>query len=227
MAPHIAPAVLMVVAGAAAAGGAIVFAHRLVPGEVLTPDREPLEPNTMAEPGEVVAALLGGLATAFTVAATAQQLYTVQCQRVRRYEDRVGADAADAVLQAAGEYSRPLRRRKLAEFTETQPFERSLTGGGLSDLQHMVHLYCRYSLALRLSPEEGDRALDIAADCLHEEHPEMTEAEVRTAVRKAHAISKVSDQSALTELANFVSKTRQQVILGRADTPAASLRGGQ
>ena len=68
--------------------------------------------NHPIEVGALVTALLGGLAKALTLAASAQQLYSTHVMRQRRSEDRLDANAVDAVRAAAGEYTRPLKEKR-------------------------------------------------------------------------------------------------------------------
>ena len=173
-------------------------------------------PDPPLEIGAPATALLGTLASAITLAATAQQVYSAHLLRLRRWEDRLDAEAADAVRATAGEYTNPLKRQKLANFLASEPFERSGSVGGLSELQHHACLFSRYSLALRLTPEEGEHALGMATEILSEERPDVSEAEVRHAVRKAHSLSKATAQSTLAEMSSFIQKTRGGLVLAKA-----------
>ena len=216
MAPHLAlPAVaLLGVAGLTGVALALVGSHDHAKGApmegTLPPGPPPLEMDALAT------ALLGALASAITLAATAHQLYSAHLLLQRRWEDRLDAGAADAVRATAGEYTNPLKRQKLANFLASEPFERSGSVGGLSELQHHACLFSRYSLALRLTPEEGEHALGMAADLLSEERPDVSEAEVRHAVSKAHSLRKATAQSTLAEMSSFIQKTRGGLVLTKA-----------
>ena len=124
------------------------------------------------------------------------------------YEDKLEADAAAAVRAVSGSYSRPLKRKKLSEFLESHPVEWATTPGALGELQHHAQLFSRYSLALKLTEEESDHAHEQAVEILTEEYENEKPERLAHAVRKAHALAKAGEQGTLSELAQFVEKTK-------------------
>ena len=161
--------------------------------------------------GAAATALFGTLATALGVATTAQTLCKVHHQRMRNYEDKLDADAAAAARAVSGSYSRPLKRKKLADFMESHPIDhQAVAPGSLKELQLHAQLFSRYSLALKLSPEESDYAHDSAVELLTEEYESEAADRLAHAVRKAHALAKAGEQSTLTELASFVFQTKRR-----------------
>ena len=100
-----------------------------------------------------------------------------------------------------------------------EPFERSTSVGSLSELQHSAVIFSRWSLALRLTPEEGEHTLDMATESLAEDYPELSDGDIRHAVRKAHALGEAGDQGTLTKLSSFIAKTRAGGLVLTTFTP--------
>ena len=216
--PHAFLPALAVTAVAAIAGVALAVVGHLGGRRAEDPTQPPGIPlNVGLQEMDLSAAgtaLFGTLATALGVATTAQTLCKVHHQRERNYEDKLEADAAASVRAVSGSYSRPLKRKKLADFMESHPLEHQRAEpGSLEELQLHAQLFSRYSLALKLSPEESDWAHDAAVELLTEEYEKEGADKLAHAVRKAHALAKAGEQSTLTELASFVSKTKARPLL--------------
>ena len=213
--PHAFLPAIVVGAAAALAGVSLAIVGHLGLRRAEDPAQPPGIPLSVGiqemDIGAAATALFGTLATAMGVATTAQTLCKVHHQRERNYEDKLEADAAAAVRAVSGSYSRPLKRNKLADFLESHPVEHQPVGpGSLQELQLHAQLFSRYSLALKLSPEESDYAHDSAVELLAEEYESESAERLAHAVRKAHALAKAGEQSTLTELASFVNQTKRR-----------------
>ena len=195
----IAPTVVVVGTAGLTAAALAFLAHRQ---QADAPPEEPAPPELSA----IGTALLGAAASAISAGVSLQQIHSVANSRRRAWEERFSGDAADAVRAVRGDYVAGLKRDKLLSFLRDQPQEHARPG--LDETQVLARLWCQYSIALRLTPEEGEEALQRASELLAEEYPSISPEAIRHECRKSHALAKSGSSSTLVDLGQFVQRVR-------------------
>ena len=141
-----------------------------------------------------------------TAAVSAQNIYSTHLARVRRFEDKLAADAAASVTAVGATFVAPLRREKLAAMLRVESIEHSRPG--IDECQHLARIFSRWSLSLKLNEHEGEEAFERAVSALAEDYPGVCPDQLSHEIRKALAASKAAAPSTMIHLQEFISRCK-------------------